>query len=148
MQKARCPLDKLKTDQAAGLRQLLGQTHTGLQVITVMSGQKGAGKTLATANLAAALARAGRDVLIIDQARHGRARQRHEHRPQEEAAPRRHAHDLEAPPHREYDRDHNEPLPGPGACKARHVGPRDGSKTRGNEAADDRPLHECSGWRR
>lgn len=72
MQKARCPLDKLKTDQAAGLRQLLGQTHTGLQVITVMSGQKGAGKTLATANLAAALARAGRDVLIIDQARHGR----------------------------------------------------------------------------
>ncbi len=70
-------MDKLKTDQAAGLRRLLGQTDGGLrgntlQVITVMSGQKGAGKTVATANLAAALARAGRDVLIIDQARHGR----------------------------------------------------------------------------
>lgn len=65
-------MDKLKTDQAAGLRRLLGQPSTGLQVITVMSGQKGAGKTVATANLAAALARAGRDVLIIDQARHGR----------------------------------------------------------------------------
>lgn len=70
-------MDKLKTDQAAGLRRLLGQTDGGLrgntlQVITVMSGQKGAGKTVATANLATALARAGRDVLIIDQARHGR----------------------------------------------------------------------------
>lgn len=57
-------------DQAAGLRRLLGQT--GFQVITVMSGQKGAGKTAATANLAVALARSGRDVLIIDQAQQGR----------------------------------------------------------------------------
>lgn len=56
-------------DQAAGLRRLLGQT--GFQVITVMSGQPGAGKTAATANLAVALARSGRDVLIIDQAEHG-----------------------------------------------------------------------------
>ena len=56
-------------DQAAGLRHLLGQT--GFQVITVMSGQKGAGKTAATANLAVALARSGRDVLIIDQAQQG-----------------------------------------------------------------------------
>lgn len=63
-------MDKFVSDQAAGLRRLLGQT--GFQVITVMSGQQGAGKTAATANLAVALARAGRDVLIIDQDRHNR----------------------------------------------------------------------------
>ncbi len=67
--KARWPLDKFVSDQAAGLRRLLGQT--GFQVITVMSGQQGAGKTAATANLAVALARSGRDVLIIDQDQHG-----------------------------------------------------------------------------
>ncbi len=63
-------MDKFITDQAAGLRRLLGQT--GFQVITVMSGQQGAGKTAATANLAVALARSGRDILIIDQDQHGR----------------------------------------------------------------------------
>lgn len=63
-------MDKLFTDQAAGLRALLGQS--GFQVITVMSGQQGAGKTAATVNLAVALARAGRDVLVVDQDRHGR----------------------------------------------------------------------------
>ncbi len=63
-------MDKFVSDQAAGLRRLLGQT--GFQVITVMSGQKGAGKTAATANLAVSLARSGRDVLIIDQDQHGR----------------------------------------------------------------------------
>lgn len=63
-------MDKLVSDQAAGLRRLLGQT--GFQVITVMSGQPGAGKTAATANLAVALSRSGRDVLIIDQNQHGR----------------------------------------------------------------------------
>jgi flagellar biosynthesis protein FlhG len=63
-------LDKFVSDQAAGLRRLLGQT--GFQVITLMSGQQGAGKTAATANLAVALARSGRDVLIIDQDKHGR----------------------------------------------------------------------------
>jgi flagellar biosynthesis protein FlhG len=68
--KARWPLDKFVSDQAAGLRRLLGQS--GFQVITVMSGQQGAGKTAATANLAVALARSGRDVLIIDQNQHGR----------------------------------------------------------------------------
>lgn len=62
-------MDKFVSDQAAGLRRLLGQT--GFQVITVMSGQKGAGKTAATANLAVALARSGRDVLIVDQDRNG-----------------------------------------------------------------------------
>lgn len=63
-------MDKFFSDQAAGLRALLGQN--GFQVITVMSGQPGAGKTAATANLAVALARSGRDVLVIDQDRHGR----------------------------------------------------------------------------
>ena len=63
-------MDRFVSDQAAGLRRLLGQA--GFQVITVMSGRKGAGKTAATANLAVALARSGRDVLIIDQDKHGR----------------------------------------------------------------------------
>lgn len=63
-------MDKFFSDQAAGLRALLGQN--GFQVITVMSGQSGAGKTAATVNLAVALARSGRDVLVIDQDRHGR----------------------------------------------------------------------------
>ena len=68
--KALWPLDKFVGDQAAGLRRLLGQS--GFQVITVMSGQQGAGKTAATANLAVALGRSGRDVLIVDQDRYGR----------------------------------------------------------------------------
>lgn len=63
-------MDKFFSDQAAGLRALLGQN--GFQVITVMSGQPGAGKTAATVNLAVALARSGRDVLVVDQDRHGR----------------------------------------------------------------------------
>lgn len=63
-------MDKFIRDQAAGLRRLLGQT--GFQVITVMSGQQGAGKTAASANLAVALGRSGRDVLIIDQDQHRR----------------------------------------------------------------------------
>lgn len=63
-------MDKRIGDQAAGLRRLLGQS--GFQVITVMSGQRGAGKTAATVNLAVALAHTGRDVLIIDQNQQGR----------------------------------------------------------------------------
>ena len=56
------------------MRRLLGQAEfqAGFQVITVMSGQQGAGKTAATANLAVALAHTGRDVLIVDQNQHGR----------------------------------------------------------------------------
>jgi flagellar biosynthesis protein FlhG len=67
-------MSKFVSDQAAGLRRLLGQQtgQGGFQVITVMSGQPGAGKTAATANLAVALADAGRDVLIIDQNQHGK----------------------------------------------------------------------------
>lgn len=66
----RWPLDKFATDQAEGLRRLLGQG--GLQVITVMSGQRHAGKTAAVANLAVALTRSGRDVLVLDQDTRGR----------------------------------------------------------------------------
>ncbi len=63
-------MDKLFTDQAEGLRRLLGQG--GLQVITVMSGQRQAGKTTSVANLAVAISRSGRDVLVLDQAPDGK----------------------------------------------------------------------------
>ncbi|MBW8327770.1 MAG: flagellar biosynthesis protein FlhG [Thiobacillus sp.] len=55
--------------QAAGRRRLRGLRV--FQVIPVRSVHQGAGKTAATANLAVALARSGRDVLIIDQNQHG-----------------------------------------------------------------------------
>jgi flagellar biosynthesis protein FlhG len=51
-------------DQAEGLRRLVG---TGsMQIIPVMSGSRGAGKTTAVANLASSLSQMGRDVLVID----------------------------------------------------------------------------------
>lgn len=56
---------KFFTDQAEGLRKILGQG--GLQVITVMSGQRRDGKTAAVSNLAVAITRLGRDVLVLDQ---------------------------------------------------------------------------------
>lgn len=59
-------------DQASGLRRLLGQTEGRLTVITVLGATPAAGKTVATVNLASALARAGREVLILDGARRGR----------------------------------------------------------------------------
>jgi flagellar biosynthesis protein FlhG len=62
-------LDKFLTDQAEGLRRMLGQG--GLQVVTIMSGQRHAGKTAAVANLAVAIARSGRDVLVLDQDTNG-----------------------------------------------------------------------------
>ncbi|SEO51124.1 flagellar biosynthesis protein FlhG [Nitrosovibrio sp. Nv6] len=52
-------------DQAEGLRRLLVQDF--LRVITVTSGNTGAGRTTAVINLAAALARNGRNVLVIDE---------------------------------------------------------------------------------
>lgn len=51
-------------DQAEGLRRLVGAGST--QIIPVMSGGRGAGKTVAVANIASALAGMGRDVLVID----------------------------------------------------------------------------------
>lgn len=51
-------------DQAEGLRRLVGAGS--MQIIPVMSGGRGAGKTTAVANLASALTGMGRDVLVID----------------------------------------------------------------------------------
>ncbi len=50
-------------DQAAGLRKLAG--HEGLQVISILAGHRGAGKTIAATNLASALNRAGREVRVV-----------------------------------------------------------------------------------
>jgi flagellar biosynthesis protein FlhG len=57
-------LAKLIPDQADGLRKLVG--HDGLQVISILSGHYGAGKTVAATNLASALTRAGRRVKVVD----------------------------------------------------------------------------------
>jgi flagellar biosynthesis protein FlhG len=51
-------------DQAAGLRRLLAQS--AIRTITVTSAAAGAGRSLITANLAVALARQGRGVLVLD----------------------------------------------------------------------------------
>ncbi len=52
-------------DQAEGLRRLLvaGQTR----IVTVVAGRAGMGRTSATINLAAALTRSGKDVLVLDE---------------------------------------------------------------------------------
>ena len=52
-------------DQAEGLRRLLVLNQT--QVITVVAGKAGVGRTSATINLAAALAYSGKDVLVLDE---------------------------------------------------------------------------------
>jgi len=52
-------------DQAEGLRRLLVGNQT--QVITLVSGKQGVGRTSATLNLASALAGAGKDVLVLDE---------------------------------------------------------------------------------
>ncbi|MGB4468140.1 MAG: AAA family ATPase [Azovibrio sp.] len=52
-------------DQAAGLRRLFG--HDQLRVIAFASGSAGAGKTSIVANVAVALARQGREVLVVDE---------------------------------------------------------------------------------
>jgi len=54
-----------RVDQAAGLRRLLG--GSGLQVITFVAGCEGVGRSVAVANLGVALARLGKEVLIIDE---------------------------------------------------------------------------------
>lgn len=52
-------------DQAEGLRRLLVSNQT--QVITLVSGKQGVGRTSVTLNLASALAAAGKDVLVLDE---------------------------------------------------------------------------------
>ncbi len=52
-------------DQAEGLRRLLVRNQT--QVITLVAGKGGVGRTSATLNLAAALSNAGKDVLVLDE---------------------------------------------------------------------------------
>ena len=52
-------------DQAEGLRRLLVCHQT--QVITLVSGKAGVGRSSVTLNLAAALSDAGRDVLVLDE---------------------------------------------------------------------------------
>lgn len=53
-----------RVDQAAGLRRLFGG---GLRVIAFASGADGVGRTLMLSNLAAALARLGKNVLVLDE---------------------------------------------------------------------------------
>lgn len=55
-----------RVDQAAGLRRLLGGGQQ-LQVITFVAGCGGVGRSVAVANIGVALARLGKEVLIIDE---------------------------------------------------------------------------------
>lgn len=52
-------------DQAAGLRQLFNRSQ--LRVVTFAAGSPGVGKTSVVANVAVALARQGREVLVVDE---------------------------------------------------------------------------------
>jgi len=54
-----------RVDQAAGLRRLMGSSQ--LQVITFVAGCENVGRSAAVANLGVALARQGKEVLIIDE---------------------------------------------------------------------------------
>jgi flagellar biosynthesis protein FlhG len=56
---------EFRHDQAAGLRRLFRQE--GLRVITFAAGSPGVGKTSAVASIAATMARAGKEVLILDE---------------------------------------------------------------------------------
>lgn len=53
------------SDQAEGLRRLLLENRTRL--VSVLGGKQRVGKTSVTVNLAAALARSGKDVLVLDE---------------------------------------------------------------------------------
>ena len=55
-----------RVDQAAGLRRMLGGGRQ-LQVVTFVAGCEGVGRSVAIANLGVALARLGKEVLLIDE---------------------------------------------------------------------------------
>ena len=55
-----------RLDQAAGLRRMLGSGQQ-LQVVTFVAGCEGVGRSVAVANLGVALARLGKEVMIIDE---------------------------------------------------------------------------------
>jgi flagellar biosynthesis protein FlhG len=52
-------------DQAEGLRRMLVRGQS--QVVTIVAGKTGVGRTSSTINFAAALARSGKDVLVLDE---------------------------------------------------------------------------------
>jgi flagellar biosynthesis protein FlhG len=52
-------------DQAAGLRRLFGREQT--RIVTFAAGRLGVGKSILVANLAASLARQGKEVLVLDE---------------------------------------------------------------------------------
>lgn len=54
-----------RSDQAAGLRRLFGRRQT--RVVTFAAGSAGVGKSVLVANLAASLARMGKEVLVLDE---------------------------------------------------------------------------------
>lgn len=56
---------RVKKDQASGLRKL--SAHTGVRVFAVAGGRTGVGKTCSVINLAAALTKMGKHVLILDE---------------------------------------------------------------------------------
>jgi flagellar biosynthesis protein FlhG len=56
---------EVRGDQAAGLRRLLGRPS--LRIVTFAAGSIGVGKSVAVANLAASLARQGKEVLVVDE---------------------------------------------------------------------------------
>ncbi|MBN8448907.1 MAG: AAA family ATPase [Candidatus Accumulibacter sp.] len=56
---------EFRGDQAAGLRRLLRRPR--LSVVTFVAGSTGVGKSVSVANLAASLARQGREVLVVDE---------------------------------------------------------------------------------
>jgi flagellar biosynthesis protein FlhG len=58
-------LPRIQPDQAEGLRRML--TPDNLRVVTLLSGKHGVGKTTVATNLALALTRSGRDVLLVDE---------------------------------------------------------------------------------
>jgi flagellar biosynthesis protein FlhG len=55
----------LRGDQAAGLRRLFGREQS--RIVTFSSGSAGVGKSISVANLASALARQGKEVLVLDE---------------------------------------------------------------------------------